>query len=278
MCRESPAGDRGHSSGDRLWKAVGGPAFGLCPFENTWEGVVVPQTLAFFCRRQIRNQRVSGRTTRSGGCGGDSAVPALRPVLLRSPAVSAVPGGACDCSPRCPPGHRGAPSLPAGELPWPRVAPGPANRPFTEPRHFPRSRAEVGKLRQREGPQPTCESLSAKFRSWPQPSVLIKGRRKATLRARGLGGAPGSLPSAVVDLLCAVIRVQGAGVWQGRTRVQVRALSRLRSRNNLRRDGGCCRGGCCVLRLWSPDGSGCSWRMAASESRTSLRLLCCGCH
>lgn len=58
--------------------------------------------------------------------------------------------------------------------------------------------------------------------------MLIKGRRKATLRARGLGGAPGSLPSAVVDLLCAVIRVQGAGVWQGRTRVQVRALSRLR--------------------------------------------------
>lgn len=75
----------------------------------------------------------------------------------------------------------------------------------------PRSRAEVGELRQREGPQPTCESLSAKFRSWPQPSVLIKGRRKATLRARGLGGAPGSLPSAVVDLLCAVIRVAGCG-------------------------------------------------------------------
>lgn len=136
VCRESPAGDRGHSSGDRLWKAVGGPAFGLCPFEDTWEGVVAPQTLAFFCRWQIRNQRVSGRTTRSGGCGRDSAVPALHPVLLRSPAVSAVPEGACDCSPRCPPGHRGAPSLPAGELPWPRVAPGPANRPFTEPRHF----------------------------------------------------------------------------------------------------------------------------------------------
>lgn len=138
-----------------------------------------------------------------------------------------------------------------------------------------KSPADVGTLRPREGSQPTCESISVTFRSWPQPSALIKVRRKVTLSACGLGGPQGA---------CVPLRWnRSARPRGGRPRVEVRARAVcLGPRPERSEDGGRRRDGCCVetlvpgwIRLLVEGGDLRLWK---SELESGPWLLCCCCY